>query len=169
MEIDFSDLQLKNPTSLMYVTVFLTLLALGALGWWLTPQHDAEPGFLTWTEWQIFKGANAYQRELARLQQETDALADMLTEAPEPVRAQLLATRLSRDLATGEPALAYARDLLLQAALSVQAWAVGADTLEAAQQAVAQSGRALEALTIPVVTSPVQPPAQRKATPIPTP
>ena len=153
MEIDFSDLHYKNPSNLLSVVVFLTLVALGVLGWWLTPAYDAELGFLTWTEWQLFKSTRAYRIELTRLQRETDTLAEQLTQTPDPVRAQLTVTRLSRELATGEPALAYARETLLQAALTVQDWAVGANSWDTAHATVADLGKMLLALTPSTSTS----------------
>lgn len=166
MELDFSDLHLKSASSLVYVTVFLALIALGALGWGLTPQHDAEPGFLTWTEWQVLKSTRAYRAELTRLEQETDALAEMLTQTPDPVRAQLTVTRLTRALATGEPVLAEARSTVLGAALTVQDWAIGANSWEAAQTAVAYTGHVLSALEPPPADQPTgKPTAQPTAQP----
>lgn len=161
MELDFSDLHLKSASSLVYGAVFLALLALGALGWGLTPQHDAEPGFLTWTEWQVFKSARAYRAELTRLEQETDALAEMLTQTPDPVRAQLTVTRLTRELATGAPVLAVARATVLGAALTVQDWAVGANTWEVAQATVAYAGEMLLALEPSVPYQPSSSPTSK--------
>lgn len=165
MEIDFSDLHLKNTSNLLFVVGFLTIVALGILGWWLTPTYDSVPGFLTWTEWQLFKSTRAYRIELTRLQQETDALAEQLTQTPDPVRAQLTVARLSRELVTGEPALAYARETLLQTALTVQDWAVGANSWETAHAAVADLGQMLLALTPSASISPKL--TNPKVTPVP--
>lgn len=150
MEIDFSETKLADRTTGIVVGGGLILILFFSwVGCLVTPIRHEKPGLLTWAEWQVLKGARAYQAELTQLQQEIDQLAEMLTQTPDPVRAQLTAARLVQAYGTGEPALQAPREGLIQAALAVQAWAIGADTWETAQAAVNTTSQTLATLSVP--------------------
>jgi hypothetical protein len=132
------------------MVILLLLLALGGLGAAFTPAGGQA---LTWTEWQVLKGQRAYQRELARLQAEAEALARLLSQRPDPVRSQLVAARIERLTSDGQPSLGYQREQLAAAAQAVRDWAVGAADYQTAQTALEKAVQVLTPLPTPEPTA----------------
>ena len=134
--------------------VILLLAGLSWLGHAYLPAGD-QP--LTWSEWQVFKARNAYQKELGDLLAAADTLAALLNAQPDPVRTQLAAESIQRLTSEGQPALAFQREKLTLAAQATSDWAVGAIDHATARQAL---NEAIESL--PLLPS-------RELTPLPTP
>lgn len=125
LELDFSE----NPTlwqAAVIVVVVLALIGLGALGSRVTPlTADGAPKIMSWSDWRLLQAEKAYYAELEILQSDANQLALMLEARPSPVAAQMLAERIARHTADGDPSLAPAREALMTAALNVRDWAAG--------------------------------------------
>ncbi len=137
MEIE---IDLKSFSSLGIALAIVVLLILGLVGYAVTPEGNR---ILTWEDWQVHKAHLEYRREVGALQTAVDRLAQVVNRSPDPLRAQMTADRVLRDLdrvtlAVLEPA----KGAVGEAALAVRAWALGGER-EAAVQAVA---RALDAV-----------------------
>jgi hypothetical protein len=133
------------------------LVALALLIWIgsvFTPEGEKT---LTWTEWQVVKAQRAYQQELDGLQMEASNLADLLNASPDPVRAQIVAERIQRLAADGQPSLHYQREKLALAAQAVSSWAVGAGDRETAAQSLEEAIQVLSPQTVPDPTPAVTP------------
>ena len=140
VEVEFS-----RGHKLVWVGIaLLCIILLGGLGYHFTPSVEGEAQVLTWTEWEITQAARRYTAELQRLQKDADRLAELLNRPPDPVRAQIEAESLTEELAEGEPALQHPRELLLEAALTIQDWAVGVAERKVAINALQQAVTALE-------------------------
>lgn len=139
IEIDLKGLKVSN---LALVALVVVLLILGIVGYHVTP---AGGRVLTWDEWQLIKIRQAYRREVAVLQQAVERLAEAVNRGDDPLRAQMTADRVLRDLdAVTLAVLEPARGAVAGAAQAVRAWALGGDR-EAALQAVQEaSGRVAE-------------------------
>lgn len=140
VEVEFSRSYRPVWISLALLSIFL----LGGLGYHFTPVLEGKTQVLTWSEWQIMQAARRYTSELQRLQRVADRLAELLNRPPDPVRAQIEAESLTEELSEGEPALQHPRELLLEAALTIQDWAVGVAERKAAVNALKQAVSALE-------------------------
>ena len=134
--------------------VILLLAGLSWLGHAYLPAGD-QP--LTWSEWQVFKARNAYQKELGDLLAAADTLAALLNAQPDPVRTQLAAESIQRLTSEGQPALAFQREKLALAAQATSDWAVGAIDHATARQALNEAIESLSQLP------------SREPTPLPTP
>jgi hypothetical protein len=120
----------------------LALAGLALLGRGYTFDNQA----LSPTDWQVLQAEQAYRTELGALQRDAETLVQLLNDSvPDPVRAQIVAGQIAnrRDDplryaagAGGQPALAYPRRLLIEAAVAVQNWAIGATAREPAQLTV---------------------------------
>ncbi len=123
---------------LLVLGSLLSLLGLGVLGRPYTPvTASGDARLLTWDDWQLFKAEREYAAERNLLRAEDDALASLLNQAPDPVAAQILEERITRNTASGAAALQSARTALLQAAQDVASWSAGAldrDTAAASLQ-----------------------------------
>jgi hypothetical protein len=124
--------------ALLALLVVLVLLGLGALGRSYTPDPARVIG---WTDWKAVKVERQYRRELARLREDLAGLADLLQADPDPVRAELAATRLAQHHADGLGLLANQRQAVLIAADAVRGWAAG---YAAYEDAVATVNEAME-------------------------
>ncbi|NUM44038.1 MAG: hypothetical protein HUU38_04970 [Anaerolineales bacterium] len=140
VEVEFSRAHRFVWVSFALLSIFL----LGGLGYHFTPIIEGEAQVLTWAEWQVTQAVRQYTAELQRLQRDADRLAELLNRPPDPVRAQLEAENLTQELADGEPALQHPRELLLEAALTIQDWAVGVAERKVAVNALKQVVTALE-------------------------
>jgi hypothetical protein len=136
VELDFSDYR----ALLIALAVILLLAGLGWLGYAYLPAGDKP---LTRSEWQVLKASSTYRKELHELQASTETLAELLNGRPDPVRAQLYASRIQRLSSRGQPALAYQREKLSLAAQAVSDWAVGATDHDTARQALEGALQAL--------------------------
>lgn len=118
----------------------ISLLGVAALGKPYTPVNANGQGhILTWDDWQFFKVERQYTSEREILRSDTDTLAMLLDQSPDPVAAQLLASRIAQHTANGEAALSSARSALQQAAQDVASWTAGTldrDTAVASLQVV---------------------------------
>ena len=136
------EITLDHRTLFVFLA-FLSLLSslgLAALGKPFTPETTTGQGrILTWDDWQFFKAERRYTSEREILRSDTDALAMLLDQSPDPVAAQLLASRIAQHTANGEAALSSARSALQQAAQDVASWTAGTldrDTAVASLQTV---------------------------------
>ena len=108
------------------LAVILALVGLAAIGSNITPIHaDGSPKVMSWSDWRLIQAEKIYHAELEVLQADADQLADMLNSHPSPVAAQILAERISKHTASGDPSLAIAREALAASALNVRDWAAG--------------------------------------------
>ncbi len=139
MEIE---LEVKRMPMLIgaFLIVLAVMVGLGALGKSLAPDR-----LLTWTEWQILKEERAYDRELAALRRQTEALAEILDGNPDAVRGQWLYEETLRLVNEQRvEALEPERQAVLQAAQAVRDWSLGQIPKEQAIHALEQAVRELE-------------------------
>ena len=144
MEVEL-DLKRWNP-ALALLILLIALAGLGALGRAVTPPGDT---LLAWSDWQVLRARQAYRAELAQLRQDAESLADLLSLAPDPVRAQMLAEQVLRHTAEGQDALAAQRLAVSEAAYYVRDWAVGAADYATAQEALSFAFQALQEASSP--------------------
>ena len=116
--------------------VFPAVLALAGLAL-LGRSYTFDDQVLSPTDWQVLQAEQAYRTELGALQRDAETLVQLLNDSvPDPVRAQIVAGQIADRRDAGQPALAYPRQLLIEAAVAVQNWAIGATAREPAQLAV---------------------------------
>ena len=147
MELDFSEIKLKENGWLLGLGIFLGALLLAALGWYIQPER-----VLTWTEWQVYRQQAQYRDELQVLTHQAERLAALLDETPHPVRAQLIVEQLNDALATKVSLVALADQevALRQAGEAALQWSLGALprdpavlALDAAQQLLVRASAAV--------------------------
>jgi hypothetical protein len=112
---------------------------------------DGLPRLIGWSDWRLLQAEQAFRAERAALQLEVNLLIELLNTSPDPVRAQMTADRITRQYASGQPALSHQRLLVVQAAQAVLDWTVGVVPYAGAQQAVTA---AVQALKVPVEPAP---------------
>ncbi len=140
MEIDLSGA--KREGVLWAGLGLALLLGLMFLGRAFTPEGNR---LLTWQEWQVRKLQQAYRAERLQLLEDANRLAELLSEAPDPARAQVVVQGVRRDLAGGKvEALANARKKVTEAAQAVLDWASGIGDYNAAVEAVQAALEALD-------------------------
>lgn len=133
IEVDLNGLKLSNWIA---IAIALVLVILGVVGYRVTPEGNR---ILTWEDWQVHQAHQAYRREVGVLQSALDRLAQVVNRTPDPLRAQMTADRVLRDLdAVRLAVLEPAKGAVGEAALAVRAWALGGER-EAAVQAVARA------------------------------
>jgi hypothetical protein len=133
IEVDLNGLKVSN---LAIIALAAVLVILGVVGYRVTPEGNR---ILTWEDWQVRKAHLEYRREVGVLQSALDRLAQVVNRTPDPLRAQMTADRVLRDLDEVRLAvLEPARGAVGEAALAVRAWALGGER-EAAVQAVAHA------------------------------
>ena len=130
----------------LLLVIAVALVAIGALGRAVTPQGEK---LLTWSEWQVRQARQAYLEELDLLRQDADLLAGLLSNTPDPVRAQLAAGQVLEHTGEGQAALAVQRQALVDATLAIQEWAMGAGEYEPARAALEQAVALLTELEEP--------------------
>jgi len=133
IEVDLKGLKVSNLAIIALVAV---LVILGVVGYHVTPEGNR---ILTWEDWQVRQAHLEYRREVGVLQGALDRLAQVVNRTPDPLRAQMTADRVLRDL--DEVTLAVlepAKGAVSEAALAVRAWALGGER-ESAVQAVARA------------------------------
>jgi hypothetical protein len=118
------------------------LAALIQIGRACTPESGA---LLTWADWRVLQGRQAYRLQLQALQRQAEALVELVNAPPDPVLAQLAADQTARQTREGHPALTFQRQLLDSAAQAVRDWAVGAGERAAARQALQAALQSLNA------------------------
>lgn len=119
------------------LAVILALVGLAAIGANVTPLNaEGSPKVMSWSDWRFIQAEKVYYAELEVLQADAGQLADMLESHPSPVAAQILAERISKHTASGDPSLAIAREALAVSALHVRDWAAGTLDRDAAVQSL---------------------------------
>jgi len=129
-----------NWVAVLLITVMVAV-GLGALGRLVTPAGDK---LLTWSECQVLQARHAYRQELSRLRQDVEALAGLLDQSPDPVRAQLVAEQALAHSQVGQETLAPQRQAVALAAEALRNWAVGAEDRQIAVAALLQAILTLE-------------------------
>ena len=112
----------------LVAVILVTLVALGVLGWGVSKTDaNGQAQILTWTDYQISKAEKAYLAELAVLRTDTDELAQLLAQTPEPSPAavQIKVNQVLADTVSGTPELAAARADLAATAGTVRDWSIG--------------------------------------------
>jgi len=100
----------------------LVVVGLTLLGRAYTPDPAR---VIRWADWQAAKVERQYRRELAGLRQDLSDLAEMLRDNPDPVRAEMAASRVAQRHADGLGLLARQREAVVAAAEVVRDWAAG--------------------------------------------
>ncbi len=135
MEIE---IDAKGFSSIAVGLALVALILLGALGWTLTPEGGK---VLTYAEWQIRKQEQAYRRELRVLQSACEEMTALLDKPLDPLRVQIAAERIGRQMDKGGVAvLQPQREAVAAAAQALHRWALG-DSREAAVEAAAAASR----------------------------
>jgi len=117
------------------LVLFLVLVGLGAYGRVVTPNP---PKVLTWADWRFLAVQREYARQIAAMRQAAEALAVLLDESPEPLRAAWEAEQMADRWENAQvlEALSAQRDGLVAAARAVQDWAAGRQSLQGAREAL---------------------------------
>jgi hypothetical protein len=103
--------------------------------------HTPDPvRVIAWSDWWAIRVERQYEQELAQLREDLAELAGMLRANPDPVRAEVAASRLEQRHGHGLGLLERQRQAVVAAALAVRDWAAGyipcADAVAAANEAV---------------------------------
>lgn len=138
MEIE---IERKTLVTILIALGLFSLLLVGMLGHAVTPDGGK---VLSWGEWQILKAQKAYIEELQQLRQASDEMAGMLNNRPDPVRVQMQADRLQKNLAEGQSSLSEQRSKLYTAAEAIRAWSLGQITREQTVDAHNQAAASLQ-------------------------
>ncbi|MBN1139355.1 MAG: hypothetical protein JXM73_22450 [Anaerolineae bacterium] len=119
---------------LLALLVLLTIAGLALLG---RPYTPTPPRVIGWTDWTALKTEEQYRQELADLRADLAELAQLLQqEHPDPVRAEMTASRIAQRHAAGLGLLARQREAVVVAAEVVRDWAAGYVSYEDAVAAV---------------------------------
>jgi hypothetical protein len=112
------------------------LIGLAAIGRALTPEGG---GLLTPSAWRLRTAERAYATELTELRRQAEALADLMNDPPDAVRAGIVADRIEQLTRDGEPGLTLQRQALVEAATQVRLWSMGGAERQQAEEALAQA------------------------------
>jgi hypothetical protein len=119
-------IEIRITRTTLYLLSALVILAglvgLGALGRAYTPDPARVVG---WGDWQALKMEVRYARELRQLSEDLETLATMLQADPDPVRAEMAATRIQQRHSEGVGLLEQQRAAVILAAQHVRNWAAG--------------------------------------------
>jgi uncharacterized protein YjiS (DUF1127 family) len=113
--------------------ILLILVGLAVLGRFHTPQPAH---VIWWTEWTEWKVERRYRKELAQMRKDLEELADILQGRPDPVKAELVATRMEQRHASGLGLLEGQREVAITAAQVVRDWAAGYEKYDVAVEAL---------------------------------
>jgi hypothetical protein len=103
----------------------LLLFSLAMIGRPVTPYEGDTARVIALTDWKLIQAEEVYNAEIEILRSDVDSLVTVINEKTDPVRASLLVKKISSDTKDGTPALATARQAVLQAALDVGDWSTG--------------------------------------------
>lgn len=109
------------------------IVGLAAIGHAMTPEGG---GLLTPSAWQLRSAERVYAAELAGLRRQAEALADLVDQAPDAVRAGMAADRIEQLTRDGHPALSLQREALAEAAIEVRLWAMGGAERQQTEEAL---------------------------------
>lgn len=115
--------------ALLATIALLAVVGLAALGRPYTPDPARVIGR---ADWVALQAERRYQEELAHLQQDLAELAGLLQARPDPVRAEMAASRIAQRHVDGLALLARQREAVVIAAQVVRDWAAGYATYEEA-------------------------------------
>jgi hypothetical protein len=114
--------------ALITVLIVATVAGLAALGRPYTPDP---PRVIGWVDWTTRKTEEQYREELAELRQDLSELTQILQDQrPDPVQAEMAASRIAQDHIDGLGLLTRQREAVVIAAEAVRDWAVGYLTYE---------------------------------------
>jgi uncharacterized protein YjiS (DUF1127 family) len=144
MSEDYLEVKLSRKAFGWILTgvILLALAGLGVLGRFHTP----EPAHVIWwAEWAEWKVERQYRKELSQMQEDLSELADVLQGRPDPIKAEMAATRMEQRYASGLGLLEGQREAAVTAAQVVRDWAAGYEKYDAAVEAV---NEAIEIMTM---------------------
>jgi hypothetical protein len=108
---------------LITVLVVATVAGLAILGRPYTPDP---PRVIGWVDWTTRKTEEKYREELAELRQDLSELTQILQDQqPDPVQAEMAASRIAQRHIDGLGLLARQREAVVVAAEVVRDWAAG--------------------------------------------
>jgi hypothetical protein len=108
---------------LFALLVLVTIAGLALLGRPYTPDP---PRVISWTDWTALKTESQYEQELTEIRADLAELAQLLQqEHPDPVRAEMTASRIAQRHAAGLGLLTRQREAVVVAAEVVRDWAAG--------------------------------------------
>jgi hypothetical protein len=108
------------------IGIALLLVGLAFLGKPFSPlAPEGSPRLISWQDWQTLKIQQQYEKEIAILRSDADALAILLNQSPAPVAAQVLESRIAQNTTDGLSALQPARLAVAQASRDVLSWSSG--------------------------------------------
>ena len=142
MEIDFSEVQIRERGTVIATGLIVITLLLGLLGWYITPGGQV----LTWTEWQVYKQHSQYTQELRILARHADQLAGLLEMSPDPVRAQLIVEQMYHDMETNVTLMSLGEQeaVLINAGEAVLRWSLGSLDKNTAVEQLDAANRVIE-------------------------
>ena len=142
MEIDFSEVQIRERGTVIATGLIVIALLLGLLGWYITPGGQV----LTWTEWQVYKQHSQYTQELRILARHADRLAGLLEMSPDPVRAQLIVEQMYHDMETNVTLMSLGEQevALINAGEAVLRWSLGSLDKNTAVEQLDAANRVIE-------------------------
>lgn len=136
MQIEFDFSNEISLRALMIAIVIFIILALGGLGYAVTPVDVDGLVMLTPERWQAAALARQAMAEAEIVQQDLASLNRLLSaENPDPVTAMLLAQRIYANNKTGTSATAAVRTTLIEASEVAARYATGAAERNAAVSA----------------------------------
>lgn len=112
------------------------IVGMAAIGRAVTPEGG---GLLTPSAWQLRSTERVYAAELAGLRRQVEALADLMNQAPDAVRAGMAADRIEQLTRDGHPALSLQREIVAEAATEVMLWAMGGAERQQAEEALTRA------------------------------
>jgi hypothetical protein len=144
MSEDYLELKLSRKAFgwILAGVILLVLTGLGALGRFHTPDPARVIWWTDWTEWKVER---RYRKVLAQMQKDLAELADVLQGRPDPVKAELAATRMEQRYVSGLGLLEGQREVALTAAQVVRDWAAGYEKYDAAVEAVNEAIEIMQA------------------------
>jgi hypothetical protein len=121
--------------------LILVVVGLALLGSQVTPEDGR---VLTPAAWSLMKAEREYDNELGKLRDDTEELAQLLNDHPNPVEAGMTADRIQYEALSGHPALKVQRELVANASQLVRMWSMGGANREDAEVALEDAVLILE-------------------------
>jgi hypothetical protein len=151
MEVDFSELnsgEQKLPQGVLIgIGVIVVLILLGLLGRFILSDGKV----LTWSEWTIYKQHSEYRRDVRVLTRNADYLAEIVTDVPDPVRAQLALEKVDRDMEDiSLVSLNAQKEALIGAAQGIVQWSLGQITRDDAVRVLNTANESVQAAVLRV-------------------
>jgi hypothetical protein len=109
----------RAPVVLLILAVVIGLSLLGKA------YTSSPPRVIGRGDWEALKVERKYREELAQLREDLADLAALVTQRPDPVRAELAAARIAQNHASGLALLEQQREIVLAATDVVRDWCHG--------------------------------------------